>query len=415
MRILHAARNPANQAGIAVGALRRLGFEAEAWSYDDNVFDFPVDRAIDIRSGDPTIFWRTFLEAIERFDVLHFHFGRTFFADSWGGVPPLWDLPIYRILGKRVFATWHGSDCRIRRIHVEQNPWSYFRTSDIAADDDRTEKVLEVFRTYADRNFVVAPDYLAFVPDAELMPRMIELADWPAEAPDQRAVPTLLHVPSRRGTKGTEPLVDAVERLRADGLKFDFQLLEGVPHAEARRAIQAADVVVDNLITGDYEVVSIEAMAAGRVAVANIQAPSAAAFPDAPVYSADPDTVVERLRALILDVELRRSLAARGRDHVARYHDAAVVAARLAEHYRAPRQPEPQRTFPDWLSLERARRIERLSAELAGARGRELDYRRRLGLSLEVPEARTLKDRLPMPLRLRLRRLRARLTARRRR
>jgi glycosyltransferase involved in cell wall biosynthesis len=409
LRILHAARNPADQAGVVVRALRRLGHHAEVWVYDENPFHFAVDREIDIRSGDPQIFWRTFQDAIEQFDVIHFHFGRTLFPEDWGGVPPLWDLPIYRILGKKVFATWHGSDCRQMRIHLERNPWSYFRYSDIRPDDDRTAKVIEVFRTYADRQFVTAPDYLDYIPDAEVIGRVVELAEWPEQAPEQRQRPQLLHLPSRRGTKGTEFLLPAIEQLRRDGLEFDFQLLEGVPHDEARWAIRNADVVIDNLITGDYELVSSEAMASSRVAVANIQAASSRAFPEAPVYSLDPGTVVDRLRALISDVPLRRQLAARGRPYVAANHDAGVAAHRLLAAYVAPSRPVERQAFPDWVSLATARRVEIVERHLAEARTRELDYRRRLGLPVEVPVARTATDRLPMPIRLFLRRWRARV------
>jgi glycosyltransferase involved in cell wall biosynthesis len=411
MRILHAARNPANQAGYAVAALRRLGHDAELWEYEQNPFGYPADRSIDIRSGDPAIFWRTFREALERFDVLHFHFGRTLFPDTWGGLPPLWDLPIYRILGKKVFHTWHGSDCRIRRIHLEVNPWSYYRTSSIAADDDRTAKVIEVFRTYTQRMFVVSPDYLHFVPDAEVLPRIVDLDQWAEQAPEQRVVPRILHVPSRRGTKGSETILAGIERLRAEGVAFDFQLLEGVAHDEARHAIQAADVVIDNVVTGDYETVSLEAMASSRVAIANIQAESARAFPDAPVYSVDPESFPGRLRELIEDVQLRRELAARGRPYVATRHAAPLIAARLAEAYAEPSPAVAHRTFPDWLSLDGARSIERLDERLAASQARELDLRRRLGLPVELPDERTLKDRLPMPLRLTLRRTRARVSS----
>jgi glycosyltransferase involved in cell wall biosynthesis len=409
MRILHAPTNPANQAGAVVAALRRLGHEAELWQYDRHPFGFRADRTIDTTSGDPAVFWRTFLAAIERFDVIHFHFGRSLFPADWGGVPPLWDLPMYRILGKRVFATWHGSDCRIRRIHLETNPWSHYRTSEIASDDDRTTKVIEVFRTYAQRNFVVSPDYLHFIPDATLMPRAIDLGEWPEQAPQQRDVPRLLHVPSRRGTKGTDRILAAIDRLRGEGLRFDFQLLEGVSHEAARQAIQAADVVIDNVITGDYEIVSLEAMASSRVAVANIQVDSARTFPDAPIFSVDPDSLDRRLRGLIDDVDLRRSLAARGRAYVGRRHDAAVIAGSLLEAYREPSVMVGRAAFPDWLSIESSRRIERLEAQLAAARVREMALQRRLGMPVKRVDDRMLKDRLPMRLRLWLRRSRARL------
>lgn len=430
MRILHAARNIANQPADVVRALRRLGHEAEVWEYGESPFDFPVDRTIPLQPGDPTVFWRTFLESIERFDVVHFHFARTFFPNAYGGVPAFWDLPIYRMLGKKVFFTFHGSDIRIRRIHEQVNPWSYFKYSDIAADDDRTEKVIEAIRTYANRMFVVSPDYLAFVPEAEVVERVIDLEAWPEQAPTQRERPVVIHVPSRRGTKGTEFVVEGIRRLEAEGVPLDFRLLEGVPHEEARRAIQAADIVVDNLLTGDYEVVSIEGMAASRVALANIGPTVAAAYPDAPVVSADPDTFVDRLRALVTDVEQRRVLAARGRPYVARIHDAPVIARKLLAFYEQEAPPVRAGTLPDWFSLDDRRKIERLESriarleqDLAGERRGGDRLRVRLGqepLGLAGPAdprtfAARLKDALPGSLRLRLRRARADVTHRLRR
>jgi glycosyltransferase involved in cell wall biosynthesis len=413
MRILHAARNIANQPGYTVAALRRLGYEAEVWEYGPaNAFEFPVDRRIPLDRRDPRIFWDTFQDAIDRFDVFHFHFGRSLFPDQWGGVPPLWDLPIYRALGKKVFFTFHGSDCRIRAVHLERNPWSYYRTSDIASDDDRTQKVIQAIRTYADRMFIVSPDYFEFIPDAVVMPRVIDLTEWPVQDPVQREVPVVLHVPSRRGTKGTERILAGLEALKAEGVPFEMRLLEGVPHDEARRAIQDADIVVDNVITGDYEVVSIEAMASGRVAVANVFPEVAAAYPSPPVYSVTPDDFVARMRSLVADVDGRRALAARGRDYVAAVHDASVIAARLVPYYEAPSSPVVQRTFPDWLSLEPQRKIEHLDAMLMRAQAREADLRRRLGLPVdEVGDLRTssekAKDVLPDRIRLPLRRARA--------
>jgi glycosyltransferase involved in cell wall biosynthesis len=428
VRILHAARNIANQPGDIVKALRRLGHDAELWEYGESAFGYPVDRRIDLKQGDPTIFWQTFLESIERFDIIHFHFARTFFPNSWGGVPAFWDLPIYRMLGKKVFFTFHGSDIRIRRIHEQVNPWSYYRHSTIESDDDRTEKVIEAIRTYANRMFVQSVDYLHFVPEAEVVERVIDLAAWPEQPPEQRSRPVVLHVPSRRGTKGTEFVIAGMQQLAAEGVPVDFRLLEGVSHDEARREIQAADIVVDNVLTGDYEVVSLETMASSRVAVANIQATVAAAYPDAPVFSVDPDTFVERMRSLIASTEERRDLAARGRPYVARAHDAPVIAEKLLGFYGRDYPPIRAGTLPDWFSLDGQRVIERLESRISrleqdNARERRAEDRLRARLGLPAlwggasagdnrSAADKAKDALPGSVRLALRRTRARLSGR---
>ena len=428
MRILHAARNVANQAGDVVVALRRLGHEAELWEYGTNPFGFPSDRTIDVEPGDPTIFWRTFLESIDRFDVIHFHFARTFFPNAWRGVPAFWDMPIYRMLDKKLFFTFHGSDIRIRRIHERINPWSYYRHSDIPADDDRTEKTIEAIRTYANRMFVVSVDYLPFVPEADVVERVIDLAAWPEQAPDQRRRPTVVHIPGQRGTKGSNYVIEGMSRLLDEGLEVDFQLLEGIGHEEAVRAIRNADIVVDNLLTGDYEVISLEAMAASRVAVANIQSAVAAAYPDAPIVSADPDTFVDRMRNLVTDLGERQALAARGRPYVARIHDAPVIANKLLAYYRADYPSLATGTLPDWFSLDGKREIEklqsrifRLQQELVRERRDEDRLRRELGLPLlgigdrehPLTNLEKAKELLPGPVRRALRRGRARAGGRR--
>jgi hypothetical protein len=296
-------------------------------------------------------------------------------------------MPIYRLLGKKLFFTFHGSDIRIRRIHEQINPWSYYRHSDIASDDDRTEKTIEAIRTYANRMFVVSVDYLPFVPEAEVVERVIDLAGWPEQAPEQRARPLVVHVPGQRGTKGSDYVIAGMSRLIEEGLEVDFQLLEGVSHDEAARAIRNADIVVDNLLTGDYEVVSLEAMASSRVSLANIQAAVATAYPDVPVVSVNPDTFVERMRGLVGNIDERRALAARGRPYVARIHDAPVIAARLLEYYQADYPPVANGTLPDWFSLDGKREIEklqsrifRLQQELVRERRDEDRLRHKLGL-----------------------------------
>jgi len=182
MRILHAPNNIANQAGYVADALRALGHDVEVWEFSPSAFAFPYDRAVDISDRNPIAIWEAFDEAVRRFDIFHFHFGRSFFSFPWAGMPPpFWDLPILKMLGKKVFFTFHGSDCRIRRIHEEVNPWSYFKFSDIQADDERTETNIRIISSFADAMFIVSPDYKPFVPAATVMPRVIDLSEWPAD------------------------------------------------------------------------------------------------------------------------------------------------------------------------------------------------------------------------------------------
>lgn len=413
LRILHAPRNIAGQASDVVAALRRMGHHAELWEETPEAFGRRGDRVLDEGDRDARAVWDTIGEAVDRFDIVHFHFGQTLVPRGFDGLPAFWDLPVYRALGLRVYFTFHGTDARIGRIHRAMNPWSHLFAASSEPDDDRVEKSLQVIRTYADRMFVVSVNYLGYVPDAEYLPRIIDLTGWPVLAPVQRDRPVLVHAPTRRGTKGSDLILGALESLRAEGVEFELRLLEGVSHDQVRAELADADVLIDNVIAGSYGIVSLEAMACGKVAVANLSENLRAAHPDAPVVHVDPDTFPDVMRRLILDPGWRGALAARGRPFVERVHDADRIAARLVEAYTAPRADVPRRTMPDWASLARVRRIEaletrvdRVETDLARSRRRESDLRRRLGLDPEGGPSglRVLARRvLPASVRARLR------------
>jgi glycosyltransferase involved in cell wall biosynthesis len=417
LRILHAPRNTASQAADTVEALRRLGHHVELWEAEPNPFGRDPDRLLGYGDRDIRRVWGAVADAVAGFDVVHFHSGQTL-VPGWSGLPVFWDLPIYRALGLRVYFTFHGSDVRLGRIHDAANPWSRYFTAH-PLEDDRTEKWVQVMRTYADRMFIVSVNYRDYVPDAEYLPRVLDLAAWPALPVEQRARPVILHAPTHRSTKGTELLLAALDELAAEGVDFELRLLERVSHDEVRAAIRDADILFDNVIAGSYGVVSLEAMASGRVAVANMSEALRLEHPDAPVVHVDPDTVRDRLRSLVGDVDERRRLAALGRPFVARVHDADRIAARLDEAYTAPRPDVRVRTMPDWAAAGGLRRLEqaetrvaRLETELARSRARETGLRVRLGLDPAIPPdnpsvaRRLVRRTVPSSVRARVRRLR---------
>lgn len=411
LRILHAPRNIAGQGSDIVSALRRLGHHAELWEDSPDVFGRPSDRvlALDRADGRPT--WEAIGDVVERFDIVHFHFGHTLVPRN-GVLPPYWDVPLLRSLGLRLYFTFHGSDIRMGRIHAEINPWSSLFAGPSPPEDDRIAKSLQVMRTYADRLFVASVNSLAFVPDAVYLPRVIDLGGMPPLEPRARAVPVIVHAPTRRGTKGTDRLLGILERLRADGIEFELRLLEGVPHAAVIDELADADILLDNVVAGSYGIVSLEAMASSAVAVSSMSDAVMAAHPDVPVVRIDPETAEAVLRRLIPDVASRRRLGSMGRAYVEGVHSADRVAERLVGHYREPRRPIRDRAMPDWISMKPARhietleaRIERLEMDLARAQRDARQLRERLGLPAgETPSAvrRVARRLLPPSIRRRL-------------
>lgn len=365
MRILHAPSNIANQPWAIAQGLRALGHEVEVWHYGPNRFNYPADRIVEFPQVPGTGLLPLITEAIERFDVIHFHQGRSLIPRQLNWLPGLWDLPILREARKRIFFTFHGGDVWIPSDETASDRWHAQRYADFTpGTEDEIRKRVNIIRTYATRMFVCSPMVQPFVPDAGFHPRAIDLRDWAFAPPHQRDVPVVVHTPSSRGRKGTDAIMAGVERARARGLRFDFRLIEGVPNAQMREVLRDADILVDNLLLGDYEVTGLEAMALGRTVITRVLPVVAETMGrEVPILSADPDTFDEVFERALSDAELRAHLGKEGRRFVEEVHDAPVVARGLAEVYARDGDVSPV-GFPDWASLGETRRVERLEAQV---------------------------------------------------
>ncbi len=120
--------------------------------------------------------------------------------------------------------------------------------------------------------------------------------------------------------KGTAEILDALEHLRREGLRFELRLLENTPNDEVLRILTDADIVVDELNEAHYGMLALEAMATGCVVLAGNR-PDIVPIPsDRPVIHVHPGNLVEAFRAAIVDRAERVERAHSGRPFVAHHH-----------------------------------------------------------------------------------------------
>ena len=140
----------------------------------------------------------------------------------------------------------------------------------------------------------------------------------------------VLHAPNHRGVKGTEFLIDAVEQLQSEGLPVELVLLERVPNETVRQAMQEADILADQFVCPGYGLAAIEGMASGLPVLCNLEREDATRLfrlysflGECPIVSTLPETLVEKLRALVTDPSLRHALGQAGRTYTEKYHSYA--------------------------------------------------------------------------------------------
>lgn len=144
------------------------------------------------------------------------------------------------------------------------------------------------------------------------------------------------HAPTARKIKGTEAFLVAVERLQAEGLPVELELIEKVSWAECLRRKATADIYYDQTILG-YGNNAIECWGMGIPVIAGgAQATLTemrSRFGELPFYEAKESTIYDALKALVMSKDLRSEYGERGLNHVRRFHDQKVVVEQLKDVY----------------------------------------------------------------------------------
>ncbi len=303
---------PVNIAGIPwenVQALRRKGVDARLVVFERGRLHPEADWSLDRHGPLPTRLAEqalAFARLAPRTDVFHFYFGLTL-------LPKSVQFPLLRLLGKKSVFHYLGSDIR-----------------------GKTPAEL-AYGKRANAEIVGSYDAIRWVPEAHVIPPGLDLRPFTPVPPGDSPRPLVVHAPSDREKKGTRFVIEACAQL-----PVELEIVEGVPHDEARARYARADIVVDQLNAGWHGVFALESMALGKPVVAYLKPDvverSAEGFGiRIPIVPATAETLVQALRPLVENPELRRRVGAESRAYVEQVHDSERVADRLLDIYRSLR------------------------------------------------------------------------------
>jgi hypothetical protein len=333
MRILHAPLEIAGQVGLSAYGLREIGRDAQA-AFPAHAFDYAIAADLPLGGGSRgTAALRralTFTAVAARYDVFHFHYGRSF-------LPANLDARLLRRAGRTVVVEFWGSDVRLPSIETERNP--YYVNS--YAENDRENRArLQRWAEITDGHVLIPDNYFdvflaPYFTSVEVVRQRVDTQRFTAVFPDPEArTPLVVHAPSQKAFKGTRHVQEAVRRLQARGLRFEYQEVHNLSQREAFGVYARADLIVDQLCAGSHGVFAVEAMSLGKPTLCYILPEVRDTYPaDLPLIDANPDTLERVLEEWIQRPEDRYDLGVRSRHYAVREHDCRVVARRLAAAY----------------------------------------------------------------------------------
>ena len=150
---------------------------------------------------------------------------------------------------------------------------------------------------------------------------------------NQNSIPRIIHAPTSRAFKGTRYIIDAIERLKGDGIKFDFELVEGLSNEAAIQKYLHSDIIISQVMCPSGGRLALEGLAMGKIVLSKMGFDSGydEKFPaPCPIIDVSPSTIYQQLKEIIPNLEFRKRRAIEGPAYIRdNFNPTKVVAAML--------------------------------------------------------------------------------------
>ncbi|MDQ0207864.1 glycosyltransferase [Alkalicoccobacillus murimartini] len=325
MKVIHVPTEISGQMGMICDALRKLGHQVSGYNWFHTYLNYEGK----VTPTDAYELYKHLLPLINHAEVCHFHNGNTFTIKGE-------ELPLLKELGKKLVMHHWGNDVRTVKKVKELNP---FPLPPSYNTDEYIHERLTYLTSYIDTAIVQDYEMVPYVKDYYKHVHVIPLACnaqefVPHYPPVTKEKPLIVHAPTNQAFKGTEYVHSSIDHLEYQGYNFSYKKIEQLSHKEALELYKEADIIVDQLLCGTYGVLSVEAMALGKVVVANIREDVRSHLPaDFPIVSATPETLSEVLKPYIEQPQLRYETGKRSRAFVENFHNADLIAKNLEHIY----------------------------------------------------------------------------------
>lgn len=363
-------------------ALRERGWDALSVSVEDpksDIYRFYHGEDLNLFDPDPSVFRQNILkfalEIPQRFKMLHFYgMGRMAIDPERfdGSAPHLYfdqipsDFLFFKQMGMKIGYTTSG--CNDGTAQSTFRRWSkgccelcVFQNRPEVCSDRRNlawgHKLSMIVDLYATEG-LAANDYQG-IPAAVQVPltSVLDSNVWrpnlniPEEWKIDRGEDEMLVFHSvgnfekrshgQRNIKGTHAIVDAVDRLREEGLNIRLEFRTGLRNLDLRYVQAQCDVVIDQIVFGRYGSTAREGMMLGKPVVCRIDPsePDGRETPEhlrnCPIVNADVETIYDVLKGLYMDRERRVRVGKASRDFAIKWHSKEAGAARFEAVYDA--------------------------------------------------------------------------------
>lgn len=273
MKVLHLPTSVGGNSWGLAQAEKLLGIDSKVLITHSNWLNYSYDICLNLENKSKITQIKrrieAFLEIRKQYDVYHFNFGSSLIDFMQYGIHLL-DLPFYN--GKKVI-TYNGCDARLKYSTISRVDFSACHQKDCYGgvcnsgkqDKLRLKRIQKVSK-YIDHIFSLNPDLMHFLPDnTTFLPYSI--AGWDIIRYYNYKITKkikIIHSPTNRGAKGSNYILEALNRIKKKYNNIEITIVENVPYEKALKLYSEAHIVIDQILIGWYGAFGVEAMKMGK-------------------------------------------------------------------------------------------------------------------------------------------------------
>ncbi|MFH2036254.1 MAG: glycosyltransferase [Candidatus Zixiibacteriota bacterium] len=316
---------------IGIDSINAISINEEFSNMNRKIpFDRAVTESSDTKLGKQIKRFKYFFnEVADNCSLVHY------FGDSI-----LWkqfDVWLLRWMNRPMVISFGGTDVRLASIAQAKNRYVNIPAySEGEAKIRKKLKFLGKYIRFAATDYELAEYVEPYFEKVFILKQTLDISQIQFNPPSaENRIPVVMHVPTNRIAKGSDFIDAAVERLKSENIPIDYRPLEPVyTQKQMQDIIKDSDIIIDAICTGAYGLSAIEAMSAGKPVICHIRKDLVEKHPDdLPIVSANPDTIYDKLKELVLDSQLRYEIGVKSRAFAEKHHSYSTIGNRLKEIY----------------------------------------------------------------------------------
>ncbi|MBE9234273.1 glycosyltransferase [Cuspidothrix issatschenkoi LEGE 03284] len=353
MKILHLPTYTGGHAWRLAQAEKNLGLDSEVLYRKNEWLNYPCDINLELDKTSSALsqltkLMSTFLQIRNKYDIFHFNFGSSLLHSSTYQLNQL-DLPFYPKKAK-LFVTYNGCDIRQKyptmlrtKIAACHNYNCYNGQCNSGKLDEFRRKGIEKMQRYVKHIWALNPDLLYFLPPekSSFLPYITDLKHLEILPPKLDKKIIIVHAPTNQEAKGSQYILMAIQKIEQQYPNIiELKLVENIPHQQALKIYQQADLIIDQILVGWYGGLAVETMQMGKPVVARIAEEDLHFLPQEmkkdvleTIINANPDTIYNVLCKFIENRMMLKQYSQASLEYVNKWHSYKYVVGLTKERY----------------------------------------------------------------------------------